>query len=126
MKICSRYGSENEDYVKFCVQCGKSFDNTDNHFEVVEEPSLIKKIFYKFDEEKHKYRIAKIKSFLVVEAVAIFIWAFNDLWFYIDSSKGDIFVSLIAALCIVVIFIILSAVGLFIIKKIYQFLQSHS
>jgi len=91
MKICSRCGSENEDYVKFCVQCGKSFDNTDNHFEVVEEPSLIKKIFYKFDEEKHKYRIAKIKSFLVVEAVAIFIWAFNDLWFYIDSSKGDIF-----------------------------------
>lgn len=38
MKICSRCGSENEDYVKFCVHCGKSFDNTDNHFEVVEEP----------------------------------------------------------------------------------------
>lgn len=125
MKICSRFGSENEDYVKFCVHCGKSFDNTDNHFEVVEETSLIKKIFYKFDEEKQKYRIAKIKSFLVFEAVAIFIWAFYDLWFYIDSSKGDIFVSLIAALCIVVIFIIPSAVGLFIIKKIYQFLQSH-
>lgn len=98
MKICSRCGSENEDYVKFCVHCGKSFDNTDNHFAVVEEPSLIKKIFYKFDEEKQKYRIAKIKSFLVVEAIAVFIWSFNELWVYIDSSKGDLFVSLITAM----------------------------
>lgn len=126
MKICSRCGSENEDYVKFCVHCGKSFDNTDNHFAVVEEPSLIKKIFYKFDEEKQKYRIAKIKSFLVVEAIAVFIWSFNKLWVYIDSSKGDLFVSLITALCMVVIFLIPSAVILFIIKKICQFLQAHS
>lgn len=125
MKIFSRCGSENEDYVKFCVQCGKSFDNADNHFEVVEEPSLIKKIFYKFDEEKHKYRIAKIKSVLVVEAIAVFIWSFNELWVYIDSSKGDLFVTLITALCMVIIFFIPSAVILFIIKKIYQFLQSH-
>ena len=117
MKICSRCGSENEDYVKFCVHCGKSFDNTDNHFAVVEEPSLIKKIFYKFDEEKQKYRIAKIKSFLVVEAIAVFIWSFNELWVYIDSSKGDLFVSLITVLCMVVIFFIPSAVILFIIKK---------
>ena len=126
MKICSRCGSENEDYVKFCVHCGKSFDNTDNHFAVVEEPSLIKKIFYKFDDEKQKYRIAKIKSFLVVEAVAVFIWSFNELWVYIDSSKGDLFVTLITALCMVIIFFIPYAVILFIIKKIYQFLQAHS
>lgn len=113
MKICSRCGSENEDYVKFCVHCGKSFDNTDNHFAVVEEPSLIKKIFYKFDDEKQKYRIAKIKSFLVVEAVAVFIWSFNELWVYIDSSKGDLFVTLITALCMVIIFFIPSAIILF-------------
>ncbi|WP_283390459.1 hypothetical protein [Methanobrevibacter woesei] len=92
----------------------------------MEEPSLIKKIFYKFDEEKQKYRIAKIKSFLVVEAIAVFIWSFNELWVYIDSSKGDLFVSLITALCMVVIFFIPSAVILFIIKKICQFLQAHS
>lgn len=113
MKICSRCGSENEDYVKFCVHYGKSFDNTDNHFAVVEEPSLIKKIFYKFDEEKQKYRIAKIKSFLVVEAIAVFIWSFNELWVYIDSSKGDLFVTLITALCMVIIFFIPSAIILF-------------
>lgn len=87
MKICSRCGSENEDYVKFCVHCGKSFDNTDNHFEVVEEPSLIKKIFYKFDEEKQKYRIAKIKSFLVVEAVAISYGHFMTYGFILIHQK---------------------------------------
>ena len=63
MKICSRCGSENEDYVKFCVHCGKSFDNTDNHFEVVEEPSLIKRYFINLMRKNRSIELLKLNHF---------------------------------------------------------------
>lgn len=61
MKICNKCGCENEDYAKFCVACGKSFNTS---FKVnMEKPSLIEKIFYVYDKDELRYRLGKIKSF---------------------------------------------------------------